>query len=106
MDLMSGSSTPKVVTIPPLPMIKVDPKHAASVDFLNQMGPYIASVFDVEVSHYTHEIEELASLRERMRLADRSLQGRDAIFAYWSQISFLETRFQMDADHLALDFEW
>ena len=100
------ATPPKVVTLPALPMIKMDPKRCAQIDFTSQMGPYIASAFDVEISHYAHELEELTGLRERMRQADRSLQGRDAVFAYYAQLGFLESRFQIDAQHLALDFEW
>ncbi|BFZ54912.1 bck1-like resistance to osmotic shock [Savitreella phatthalungensis] len=87
------------------PMMGIPLKVTEDVDLATPLRHYIRANYGTN-EKYAEECKAISRLRQDMRGAAKDTMGRDLCYRYYGQLELLELRFQIDEDHIRINFTW
>uniref|UniRef100_A0A673KWM3 Rhophilin-2-like n=1 Tax=Sinocyclocheilus rhinocerous TaxID=307959 RepID=A0A673KWM3_9TELE len=89
-----------------IPLIPLGLKETKDVDFSVALKDFILEHYSEDGSNFQDEIDDLMDLRQACRTPSRNPSGVDLLANYFSQLSFLETRFFSPTRQIGIFFTW
>ncbi|XP_056317795.1 rhophilin-2 isoform X2 [Danio aesculapii] len=89
-----------------IPLIPLGLKETKDVDFSVPLKDFILEHYSEDGSNFQNQIDDLMDLRQACRTPSRNNSGVDLIANYFSQLSFLETRFFSPTRQIGIFFTW
>ncbi|XP_077085095.1 rhophilin-2 isoform X4 [Siphateles boraxobius] len=89
-----------------IPLIPLGLKETKDVDFSVHIKDFILEHYSEDGSNFQDQIDDLMDLRQACRTPSRNPSGVDLLANYFSQLSFLETRFFSPTRQLGIFFTW
>ncbi|RXN17365.1 rhophilin-2 isoform X1 [Labeo rohita] len=89
-----------------IPLIPLGLKETKDVDFAVALKDFILEHYSEDGSNFQDEIDDLMDLRQASRTPSRNPSGVDLLANYFSQLSFLETRFFSPTRQTGIFFTW
>ncbi|XP_056089776.1 rhophilin-2 isoform X2 [Rhinichthys klamathensis goyatoka] len=89
-----------------IPLIPLGLKETKDVDFSVPLKDFILEHYSEDGSNFQDQIDDLMDLRQACRTPSRNPSGVDLLANYFSQLSFLETRFFSPTRQLGIFFTW
>ncbi|XP_067256791.1 rhophilin-2 [Chanodichthys erythropterus] len=89
-----------------IPLIPLGLKETKDVDFSVPLKDFILEHYSEDGSNFQDQIDDLMDLRQACRTPSRNSSGVDLLSNYYSQLSFLETRFFSPTRQLGIFFTW
>ncbi|XP_048040943.1 rhophilin-2 isoform X2 [Megalobrama amblycephala] len=89
-----------------IPLIPLGLKETKDVDFSVPLKDFILEHYSEDGSNFQDQIDDLMDLRQACRTPSRNPSGVDLLSNYYSQLSFLETRFFSPTRQLGIFFTW
>lgn len=89
-----------------IPLIPLGLKETKDVDFSIPLKDFILEHYSEDGSNFQNQIDDLMDLRQACRTPSRNNSGVDLLANYFSQLSFLETRFFSPTRQIGIFFTW
>ncbi|CAM4525411.1 unnamed protein product [Leuciscus chuanchicus] len=89
-----------------IPLIPLGLKETKDVDFSVPLKDFMLEHYSENGSNFQDQIDDLMDLRQACRTPSRNPSGVDLLANYFSQLSFLETRFFSPTRQLGIFFTW